>query len=146
MLTITAQNERATAYTCTVPREGKTQLLLLQLDGCEPCDHVLEIGCGALVAGIPIMHFLDAKHYVGIEPNQWLIEQSASVPANAQIMQKKQPRFLHNTEFDARELKQPFDYIISHSILSHAAYWQLPLYLKNCHAVMNPSKGGKVLA
>jgi hypothetical protein len=39
-----------------------------------PNRHVLEIGCGCLVAGRPIMEFLSPDRYVGIEPNTWLIE------------------------------------------------------------------------
>ena len=36
-----------------------------------------------------------------------------------------------------------FDYIISHSVISHAAHWQLPLFLEQCCRVLK--KNGKVI-
>ena len=53
---------------------GSVQLELLLENGLEPSDHVLDIGCGALVAGKPLLEFLEPGHYVGIEPNVWLLD------------------------------------------------------------------------
>ena len=35
--------------------------------------HVLEVGCGCLSAGVPVMRYLQRGHYVGIDPNRWLL-------------------------------------------------------------------------
>jgi hypothetical protein len=53
---------------------GRLQLELLQRNGCTPDSHVLEIGRGCLGAGRPIIQFLNAERYVGLEPNVWLLD------------------------------------------------------------------------
>jgi 2-polyprenyl-3-methyl-5-hydroxy-6-metoxy-1,4-benzoquinol methylase len=49
----------------------------------------------------------------------------------------------HNAAFDARETGRLFDFILSHSVMSHAPRWQLELFLANCAAVLK--KGGKAV-
>lgn len=118
---------------------GAAQLELLRSAGCSPDSHVLEIGCGCLIAGLPIMTYLKPDRYVGIEPNQWLID--AVVNGNksaAATIREKRPIFLNNTDFDGSPSGRMFDFVISHSILSHAAYWQYPLFLKSIRKCLSP--------
>lgn len=137
------RNHEAINYVGTRSSGGKVQLELLLLEGLQEKDSVLEIGCGALMTAIPFMSFLETGHYVGIEPNKWLIEASLQIPANQAVVSEKRPVFLHNYEFDARALGKTFDYVYAHSIMSHAAHWQLPLFLENCAKVLKD--GGKVV-
>lgn len=124
---------------------GLLELELLRMNGCRPDSHVLEIGCGALAAGRPIMHFLNPGRYVGIEPNSWLIEAAKQgLPDTPRLIAEKQPIFLTNLEFDASETGRKFDYVISHSILSHAAAHQYPQFLEAVQQTLAP--GGIVLA
>ena len=44
-------------------------------------------------------------------------------------MQREEPLFLVNEDFDATPSERRFDYVISHSILSHAAESQLPQFM-----------------
>ncbi len=124
---------------------GKLQLDLLKMNGCTPGSHVLEIGCGCLVAGRAIMKFLLPDRYVGIEPNVWLLEAvKEGLPDTNDLIVQKRPIFLSNDEFDASEAHRQFDFVISHSILSHAAHWQYPHFLKGIKRVLAPS--GVVIA
>ena len=52
--------------------------------------------------------------------------------------------FLNNVNFDASSLGRKFSFVISHSILSHAAAWQLEQYFENTAAVLE--RGGVSLA
>jgi SAM-dependent methyltransferase len=105
---------------------GLLQLELLRINGCIPDSHVLEIGCGALAAGRPILQFLRPDRYVGIEPNAWLIEAARTgLPDTERLFVEKRPLFLGNSDFDASGTGRTFDYVITHSILSHAANWQV---------------------
>ncbi len=137
------RNEEAINYVGTRSSGGRVQLELLLLEGLQEKNDVLEIGCGALMSSIPIMSFLEVGHYVGIEPNKWLIEASLQITQNRAVVSEKQPIFLHNFDFDASSLGRTFDYVYAHSIMSHAAHWQLPLFLENCAKVLK--RGGKVI-
>ncbi len=144
LLTINSQNKKAIEYVGINHSEtGRAQLDILLNEGLKQNDYVLEIGCGALVAAIPIISFLYKKHYCGIEPNKWLIDSSLEIDQNKRIYDEKKPIFLHNLNFDASETNINFDYILAHSIMSHAAHWQLPLFLKNCSRVLK--NGGKLI-
>jgi len=141
---VTQANQHAIRYVGNSrPQNGRMQLELLLREGLQKEHYVLEIGCGALVAGIPIMSMVEIGHYVGIEPNKWLIDASLQVPQNYNIALQQQPLFLYNEFFDAESTGISFDYIISHSIISHAAHWQLPLFLEMCSRVLK--KDGKVI-
>ena len=135
-ITISDLNSKALKYVGTVPEEGLAQLECLKSVGLQPNHHLLEIGCGALIAGIPIMGYLDVSHYTGIEPNRWLVEETANVPENLKIIIDRQPKFLDNEKFDSSVLDIKYDYIIAHSILSHTSKEQVQLFLKNCSKVL----------
>jgi cyclopropane fatty-acyl-phospholipid synthase-like methyltransferase len=119
---------------------GLLQVELLKMNGLQPDARVLEIGCGCLVAGRPLLQYLKPNRYVGIEPNQWLIDAVLEgLPETRHLFDQKRPVFLHNADFDASALGLKFDFIISHSILSHAAHWQCPQFLQGVKKVLAPS-------
>jgi len=140
----TEQQHEAYRYVGTNSLEGLGQVKLLVYEGCQPHHKVLEVGCGVLMAGYPILQYLDGACYVGIDPNRWLIDSALEVPQIHAAVEQKQARFLFNDQFDASATNEQFDYIISHSILSHCAAWQLPLFLKQLHSSLR--EGGKILA
>lgn len=137
------KNMQAIQYVGTRPSGGVIQLQLLQNEGLLNSHYVLEIGCGALMSAIPIMSYLNTGHYVGIEPNIWLIKQTLLIPENELIVKEKQPIFLNNTDFDASSSNITFDYVFAHSIMSHAAHWQLSLFFEKTSKVLK--KNGKVI-
>jgi SAM-dependent methyltransferase len=104
---------------------------------------VLEIGCGYLHAGIPLIRYLDKGNYVGVDPNDWLRETALKNRHIRQIVEEKRPRFLSVDNFDASELGMKFDFVLSHSVLSHCAHWQLEVFLRNVAKVLTP--GGRIL-
>jgi hypothetical protein len=60
------------------------------------------------------------------------------------LVEHKRPQFLSGEDFDASELGMKFDYVLSHSILSHAAHWQLEPFFQKSAAVL--ASDGKILA
>ena len=95
--------------------------------GLKPHHQVLDLGCGALSTGVPLIRYLNEGNYVGLDPNGWLIE--AALQENSDLLAKN-PIFLYNSDFTITR-GGPFDYVIAHSVLSHAAYWQLEQALAN---------------
>jgi hypothetical protein len=55
---------------------GATQFALLFALGLRQTHRFLDIGCGSLRAGRLFIAYLDPGNYVGVEPNQWLIEEA----------------------------------------------------------------------
>jgi SAM-dependent methyltransferase len=134
----------ASMYVGSPRAGGEIQFQILRLEGLRPESHVLEIGCGALNASLPIIRFLSPAHYVGIDPNAWLRETQLTKWRVRRLINGKQPLFLNREDFDASETGRQFDYILSHSVLSHAARAQLDQFLRNCARVLAPK--GRVLA
>ena len=52
---------------------GKLQLDFMLHQGLKPDQKVLDIGCGALRAGIPLTNYLNASGYFGTDVNESLI-------------------------------------------------------------------------
>src|SRR6266513_1425561 len=92
---------RARSYVGTDEVSGQLQLELLKRQGCLPKSKVLEIGCGRLHAGLPLMQYLDKGNYVGVDPNEWLRQTAIKNWYVRQIVEEKQPRFLSVDDFDA---------------------------------------------
>lgn len=109
----------ARAYASSYETSGELQKELLERTGCVPGSKVLEVGCGFLNAGIPIIRFLAADNYVGLDPNRWLVDAARGKRGVRTLMKEKRPRFLYVNTFDASELGIEFDFVISHSVLSH---------------------------
>jgi len=126
---MTPVNQGAMNYTGTRPISGILQLDVLLQEGLKPHHSLFELGCGALVGSIPIIRYLDKDKYYGVDPNEWLRIASLSIDGNRDILLKN-PTFYSNEDFrPENEIK--FDFIFSHSILNHAANWQLELFLDN---------------
>ena len=136
-------NSSAIAYVGTVPGEGIAQLAILIHNKCKPWHKLLEIGCGSLIAGYPIMQYLNKGNYFGIEPSKWLIDDSLQIAAVKKVVTQKDARFIYNDRFDATPFNIKFDYVISHAVLSHCAHWQLPLFLENVNKCVK--RGSRII-
>jgi SAM-dependent methyltransferase len=131
-------------YVATDEVSGELQFELLKREGCVPGSRVLEVGCGCLNAGVPLLRYLEPGHYVGIDPNEWLPEKAMEQEGVRRLVQDKQARFLSVDDFDASSLGLTFDYVLSHSVLSHCAHWQLDQLIGNVARVLAPS--GRIVA
>jgi cyclopropane fatty-acyl-phospholipid synthase-like methyltransferase len=134
----------AKQYVGTDQVSGQIQFELLKREGCVPASRVLELGCGCLNAGIPLIRYLEKGNYVGVDPNEWLREAAMEKHHVRQLVKEKQARFLSVDNFDASEFGIKFDLVLSHSVLSHCAHWQLEQFLRNVANVLAPR--GRILA
>lgn len=134
----------AQRYVATSRASGELQLEFLKREGCTRKSQVLEIGCGCLSAGVPVMRYLQRGHYVGIEPNRWLLDAVLREASVRWLVRWKEPKFLEGSDFDARELGRTYDYVLAHSILSHCAHHQLEKFIRNVSRVLRPQ--GRIVA
>lgn len=115
---------------------ARCQFEMLRAAGLSPQSRVLEIGGGCLVTGAMLAEFLDAGHYVVIEPNTWLVD------AGRLHWQITKP-VAHVAVKDFFAGGQ-FDFIHSHSVLSHAAADQLGEFFAAVKKQLRP--GGRCSA
>ena len=99
---------------------GRAQLEALIRHGLNPWHKLLDIGCGALCGGWWMIHFLDRGGYHGVEPNRFMFEEGVKHLVEPGLFETKQPRFLHNDQYDFSGFGARFDFFHAHSIWTHA--------------------------
>jgi hypothetical protein len=107
---------------------GALQFNLLVMLGMREAHSLLDIGCGSLRGGRFAIMYLREGNYFGIEPESWLVEEGVRQNLGAELAAMKKPSFLYDSEFSAAKFNRKFDYIIAHSIFSHAA----PAQIERC--------------
>lgn len=81
---------------------------------------VLDIGCGSLRVGRLLIPYLNAGRYVGIEPNDWLVEDGIRREVGADLVRIKQPRFFTgDTPVVLAGTGLTIDFAVAQSIFSH---------------------------
>jgi len=97
----------------------KFQLELLKRMGLSPHHRVMEIGCGPLTLGTPLIAYLDRGRYLGIDARVSVLEAAYSQIAK-QGNSAKNPRIIHSSTFGRDELEDcVFDCIVSFSVVFH---------------------------
>jgi SAM-dependent methyltransferase len=108
---------------------GRKLIITLLSEGLTPASKVLDIGCGSLRGGYWLIHFLDQGCYFGIEPNTQMLDAGVGILLEPGLVELKQPRFDHNSDFDFKVFNQHFDFIVALSIWTHATKPQIQAML-----------------
>lgn len=116
------------------------QFNLLTMLGLRERHRLLDLGCGSLRGGRLFIPYLQAGHYFGIEPNEWLIQEGVAHEIGAELIALKQPHFSYNNDFrlDAFDSGIYFDFILAQSIFSHAGPSQIRCCLASARNVLSP--------
>jgi SAM-dependent methyltransferase len=95
------------------------QLAFLKEQGLCPAHSLLEIGCGPLTGGVPIIEFLEPGKYVGIDIRSSALDLAWGEVAAAGLSARN-PRLVCSSSFGSRELAdEKFDFVLSFSVLYH---------------------------
>lgn len=98
---------------------GGLQFGLLLAAGLREDHRLADIGCGSLRAGKLLIPYLAPGHYVGVEPNRWLVEDGIARELGKGIVRLRRPTFLHVDDFGLERAGVRFDYAMAQSIFSH---------------------------
>ncbi|MFP7722482.1 class I SAM-dependent methyltransferase [Lysobacter sp. A3-1-A15] len=94
------------------------QIEFLRGRNLAPADHLLDLGCGTLRGGIPLIDYLDAGGYVGIDVREEVI-----VEARAELelhgLGDKRATLLATDGLAALALGRSFDVVWAFSVLIH---------------------------
>jgi SAM-dependent methyltransferase len=116
-------------------RLGATQFNLLTLAGLREHHSMLDIGCGSLRAGRLFITYLQPERYFGIEPEEWLMKRGITEEVGHDVIDLKRPRFATNDNFDLGIFDSTFDYLLAHSVFTHAPANQVLSCLRSAAAV-----------
>ncbi|MGA9875034.1 MAG: class I SAM-dependent methyltransferase [Solirubrobacteraceae bacterium] len=86
--------------------------------GLKPEQRLLDIGCGTLRGGIPVIEYLQPGHYVGIEAREDVLEEGRRELAEAGL-EDKQPLLIHSTDLTRVQLADPVQLAWAFSVLIH---------------------------
>ncbi|KAL7474932.1 hypothetical protein ACHAW6_000875 [Cyclotella cf. meneghiniana] len=117
--------------------------------GMKTTSRVLEVGVGLGRNAKSIIDFLDKGGFCGIEPNGDMLAVGVAHMIGRGVMEKKQPRFSTNADFDFgvffqkekedRSKMQLFDVVTSRSVWTHTSKLQIEQYLESFARYTNPN-------
>ncbi len=96
-----------------------TQFALLFALGIRETDLVLDVGCGSLRLGRLLIPFLLPQRYFGVDPNEWLIDDSIRREIGSDAIVLKKPSFAYRDDFVFDEFGTKFDFVMAQSIATH---------------------------
>jgi SAM-dependent methyltransferase len=94
------------------------QIAFLTDVGLKPEHYLLDIGCGTLRGGIPIIRYLEEGHYFGFDTRPDAIEE-ARKELEAESLTSKAPVLTCAPNISSLDLGRTFDYVWAFSVLIH---------------------------
>jgi len=124
---------------------GALQFMLLVNLGLRDTHYLLDIGCGSLRAGKLLIPYLNPGRYVGIEPHMNLVRDGVAIelghdiamPRGAVLEGPKGSTFWGIGDFDLSFIGLKFDFVLAHSIFTHAPKRMIERCLAEASKVMH---------
>ncbi len=118
------------------------QIKFLKDMGLMPKNYLLDIGCGTLVGGIPIIRYLEKHHYYGIEVRSDVLEEAKKELLVSKLTHKIP--VLLSEDISSLKIEREFDFMWAASVLIHFKN----KILEDCFAFVSShlSKQGKFYA
>ena len=109
---------------------GKLQLDFLVKEGLRP-DHVLcDVACGSLRAGVWLIPYLNAGHYLGIEKEARLIDTGIEQELRRELVEEKHPEFVVSDSFEFERFALKPQVMIAQSLFTHLPSSAITLCLR----------------
>jgi SAM-dependent methyltransferase len=96
--------------------------------GLRPEHRLLDIGCGTLRGGIPLIDYLESGNYVGIEARGQVLAEARKELVEASL-EHKRPLLIHASEPAGLQLEAQVDYVWAFEVLIHLTDELLDGYL-----------------
>jgi len=97
---------------------GNLQFDFLLRQGLLPSNKLIDIGCGALRCGLPIIRYLETGNYFGLDINESLLKAGKCELEMAGLTAKR-PKLLLNDKFELDRFGVSFDFAIAQSLFTH---------------------------
>jgi len=119
------------------------QFEFLTKHGLKPGDRLMDMGCGTLRGGIPLIDLLEPGHYVGVESRPEVLDEARKELAEAGL-EDKRPVLIQEADPAKVNVDEPVDYLWAFSVLIHFSDEILDACLGMAARVMAP--GGRFYA
>jgi len=123
---------------------GRARLGVLRTHGLEPTDDFLELGCGALRSGVPVIRYLDVGRYVGVDRDAELLRQARAVEIPRNGLAGKRPTLVATARFELEPIGRRFALAFAPSLFAYLTLNEVIRCLRSVEAVLEP--GGSFLA
>lgn len=94
------------------------QINYLKSVGLKPNHYMVDIGCGTLRGGIPLIEFLDKSHYYGIEFRDFVLEEGKKELKDNNL-ENKAPVLFVSKDLGTLEMDTKFDFLWAFSVMIH---------------------------
>jgi len=94
------------------------QIKFLRDMGLKHEDYLLEIGCGTLRGGVPLIQYLEKGHYYGVEVREAALNEGRKELREAGL-EGKNPTLLLSADIAQLSINRTFDYLWAFSVLIH---------------------------
>lgn len=94
------------------------QIKFLLDQGLQKSDKFMDIGCGTLRGGIPIIDYLDSNNYYGIEVRKNVLDEGRKELKSARL-EHKNPTLISFNHFGDIKLVERFNIMFAFSVLIH---------------------------
>jgi SAM-dependent methyltransferase len=111
---------------------------LLREQGLVPAHHLLDLGCGTLRAGAPLIEYLEPRHYTGVDIREEVFAEARKELAAAGI-ESRQPELIHCPDLRQLALGRTFDVVLGGSVLVHLDDDVLDVFLDAVHRHIAPT-------
>jgi SAM-dependent methyltransferase len=123
---------------------GRIQLDFLVAEGLRPEHVLIDIGCGALRAGVHLIRYLEPGNYYGIDINPSLLRAGRWELAQAGLADRCASDKLRATDDFDCDFGRLCDYALAQSLFTHISLSQIERCLERVAGVMKP--GGRFFA
>ena len=114
------------------------QFNVLTEHGLREQHFLLDVGCGSLRAGRLFIVYLLAGRYFGVDPNRRLVREGLRLEVGRDMARRKGPTFRYESDFSLTRFGRRFDFVLAHSIFSHASPDQIRRCLAQVRDVLRP--------
>ena len=99
-------------------RKRAFQIRFLREQGLQPSHRLLDIGCGPLRGGLPLIDYLDVGNYTGLEAREEVLEAARRELVEGGVEDKHATLIQASASADL-ELAGPFAFVWSYAVLIH---------------------------
>ncbi len=113
---------------------------LLRDKGLLPNHTLCDVGCGVLRHGLPLIKYLEADKYFGIEPNRRMLLNGLRWELGFRWILARRPTFFVDDQFGVHKLGQHMDWVLAYAVFIHCGREQFRHFLRNIRTMVQENE------